>query len=203
MFYSIRVMKKVLFIITHLGSGSFELFNSLIKVPSIDGFKMDISYRHPDDLKLLTKNIHKKNDASAIYMDELLYNHSLLSKKLAKFCNLIYLVREPKSTLNKIIADNPSYSLESAARYYCYRLRGILEYYRKVSVKCPFLKWENISEDKKSIESYLGLETSLEISSDEYVDHNLDYKILLNCQERYDHYLFQMRRIRNFLIETS
>ena len=84
MFYSIRVMQKVLFIITHLGSGSFELFNSLIKVPSIDGFKMDISYRHPDDLKLLTKNIHKKNDASAIYMDELLYNHSLLSKKLEK-----------------------------------------------------------------------------------------------------------------------
>jgi len=188
-------MQKVLFIISHLGSGSSQIFNSLIKVPFIDGFRMDISYSHPDDLEILTKNIHKKNDASAVYMDELLYNHSLLSKNLANFCNIIYLIREPKSTLNKIITENTSYSLESAARYYCYRLRGILEYYRKTSNKCPFLRWENVSEDKKLVENYLELELPLEVCPDEYIDKNLDYKILRYCQDRYDDYLFKMRRI--------
>jgi hypothetical protein len=126
-------MKKVLFLASHLYSGSSALYHALNANPRIQGFMNNKYNDYGSFLSIYTMTLqeHKCTTRAAIYMDELLFNPQLSVKTAYEFCKFIYVVRPPEQTLNLMISNNlianskskPSY----AVRYYTYRLRRICE----------------------------------------------------------------------------
>ena len=119
-------MKGVLFLASHLGSGSDHLFRTLASLPRIEGIRTGMSYDHYDKIESLVANPHKYNKSNAIWMDELLYNHSFTCKHLLPYLKFVFVLREPAGSLAQMVAEG--WSLEEASRYYRYRLVGLCEY---------------------------------------------------------------------------
>jgi hypothetical protein len=101
-------MKKIVFICSHLCSGSSALYDAMNENPRIHGFKQNSlnAYESPFNLVTLTNKTHKMNNASAIYMDELLKNYQFTSKESYSYCNFIYIVRSPEFTITGV-AETP------------------------------------------------------------------------------------------------
>ncbi len=114
-------MKRVLFIVSHLCSGSDVLFDSLDAHPRIQGFR-EGSYESRMSLLSLASREHKLGDASAVYMDELLFNSCLGSKDIYPECHYVFLLRDPKDALNEIVGVK-KYSPKCAFNHYVMRLR--------------------------------------------------------------------------------
>ena len=113
-------MKKVLFIMTHLGSGWEELAEVLNEHPNIMCFTTGYSYHHPKDLDFLTNRLHKKDNSAAIWADVLFHNKDFTCKALCKHCKFIYWNRP--SDLDPVI--------------YRYRFGGMAEYYSRTGGLC-------------------------------------------------------------------
>jgi len=180
-------MNKILFLMSHIGANSSHLYDILSQHPFIEGFRSDKVYDHPDALNLLLMNKHKNDTAAAVYMDELLHNYRLTCKPISKICKFVFLLGEPKASINRIVADG--YDLDAAVRYYCYRLRGMLEYYvRSKGVIC-----KPQESDPVKITDYLELTEPLK-----WKEPNNDFEDVVpysavkeceNCYDRYLHYL--------------
>lgn len=156
-------MKKILFVCSHLHSGSAALCNSLNSHPRIQGYNIAARspYINPLNLILLTEQRHKLDNRSAIYMDELLYNHNLSTKIAYKECKFVYLVREPEPVLNFLVTVDkmkPSFAL----RHYSYRLRRICEMAKRTP-GAVLLTWDDLVANRgiHLIEEYLGLKQPL------------------------------------------
>lgn len=181
---------------SHLESGSSDLFEILRSHPRIDGFRTGLSYDHIDKLFILTDNIHKRDNSAAIFMDELLYNTSFASRHLCPYGKFIYLVREAKPTLNLILKNHPTYTVETAARYYCYRLRGIYEYVLRTP-GAVFLTWDDLnSGNLEMVQQYLGLREPLRPTTlrREYEDL-APREVIDECQECYERYLYNLKHL--------
>lgn len=186
-------MRKVLFLISHLGSGSTDLFDTLQACPRIDGYRTENIYDHPDKLFLLTSSVHKRDNAAAIYMDELLYNHSLTFKPLCNFCKFVFFVREPRGSLNQLVSEK-IYNAERAARYYRYRLRGIYEYICRVRT-APVVTWDDLKAGNlKSVEEYLDMPLQIKAVKDTTLDV-VPSQYINECQDAYERYLMQARKV--------
>lgn len=182
---------------SHLGSGSADLLETLTQNPRVDAFRTGLCYDHPDKLAVLTNNIHKQDNKSAIYMDELLYNISFACKPLCKHCKFIHLVREAKPSLNFILERHPEYTIEAATRYYCFRLRGIYEYVLRTPGSV-FLTWDELQSGNKlkEIESYLGLKEPLKYKEPKSFDKDLaPQKYVAECQEAYEKYVYAIKHL--------
>jgi len=83
-------MKQVLCIMTHPDSDWEKLVKVLEEHPSIQCFPTDHGYHHPDDLKVLTDHIHKKNNSAAVWATVVLYNKDFTCRALSKSCKFIY-----------------------------------------------------------------------------------------------------------------
>jgi len=121
-------MRKILFLVSHLGSGSDLLYKSLNLHPRIQGFKSTGNnvYAHPLNMLSLINSRHKLHNSSAIFMDELLYNYCFQIKSAYQTCKFIYVVRDAEPTLNWLV-ENEKFKPIQAQRYYLYRLRRICE----------------------------------------------------------------------------
>lgn len=115
-------MKRVLFINTHLGSGSTNLTTALTRNRKVQNFKGYAPFNHPDDLKKLTDKRHKCDNSAAIYMHHLYNNSEWVRKPVRRVSKFIHLIREPRATLSEL-EGNPKDLLNG----YCLRLRGIYE----------------------------------------------------------------------------
>jgi len=152
-------MKKVLFVCSHLHSGSSALCDALNHHPRIQGYNLAVRspYVGPPNLLTLTEQHHKLDNRSAIYMDELLHNHHLSTKAAYKECKFIYIVREPAAVLNLLIGNEkmkPSF----AVRHYTYRLRRLCEMAKRTP-GAVLLTWDDLIENRgiSLIEDYLNL----------------------------------------------
>lgn len=191
-------MKKILFITSHLGSGSNNLFKILNNHPRIDGFRTGLCYDNIDKINILTNNIHKRENKSAIYMDELLYNTSFSCKFLCKYYKFIHVIKEALPTITEILATHPEYNLVTAANYYCFRLRGIYEYVLRTpgSVVVTGNDLENDLKIKQ-IEEYLNLKEPIvykkEVkTSNTFLDND---SIIIKCQESYEKYVYALNHL--------
>lgn len=177
---------------SHLGSGSSDLFDILQSHPRIDGFRTGMSYDHVDKLIALTQNIHKRDNASAIFMDELLFNTSFASRHIHQYCKFVYLVREPKASLSLIHSQYPEYK-QTAERYYCYRLRGLYEYMRRTP-DAIFMLWEDLKMGHlEPIQEYLGLKEALTPLKLEDISTNV---VSPACQDCYERYVYHFRQLK-------
>lgn len=181
-------MKKALFLCGHIGSGSSQLFDKLKQYPCIEGYKSEWDYDHPDRVTTLLSLPHKKNDASAIFMDELLYNHKLSFKSLCKSCLFVFVISDPKTALPWIAQELP---VESTARHYRYRVRGLYEYALRVP-NSPVVTGEDLEVGKTTaIEDYLKIEPLGRI---ELPKIEQEVPGLQECQECYERYLYYLKQ---------
>jgi hypothetical protein len=191
-------MKKVAFIVSHLGSGSNYLVNILNNNPRCMIFNSNSMYEHPDSLSWLFKNHKLKGFSGAIYGDHLLYNHSFSCKKLYDYCKFIYLIRPARQSLNEIY-HTTEYSKKNIVNYYRYRLRRICEMAKKTK-NSILLTYDELISNKNFgiIEDYLGLihplvdqefDGEVDFSSKENVFEEETVRSTEDCYEKYFYYL--------------
>lgn len=142
-------------------SGASYLYESLDRNPRVQGFRSDRPYTSMLDVLDLTNRKHKLNNAAAVYMDELLYNHWLQTKDAYKYCQFIYVVRRPEPVLNELVSRR-LYTPLWATRYYCYRLQRICEMAKRTP-GAVLLTWDDLATGRglPLVEDYLGLKTPL------------------------------------------
>ena len=185
-------MKKVAFVVSHLGSGSEELVRILNENPRVIIHNTDRSYTHPSDFDWLFDQEHKLDNAAAIYGHCLLHNWSFASKALYEICQFIYLIRPAKPSLNIIQAKN--YTPHTACRYYCFRLRRICEM-AKQTPGAVFLTWQDLADGRGQalIENYLNLKDPLSRGSFSEPIDEMPPELVEKTQDSYERYYYYLR----------
>jgi len=195
-------MKKIVFICSHLCSGSSALYDAMNENPRIHGFKQNSlnAYESPFSLVTLTNKTHKMNNASAIYMDELLKNYQFTSKESYSYCNFIYIVRSPEFTITQIINQYKS-DPEYAARYYTFRLRRLCEMAQKTN-NSILLTYDQLVEGNgiELINDVLGLKTPIQFNPNslEKYKKNFNTELLgsnlrLKIHDSFERYLYFLK----------
>lgn len=183
-------MKKVLFLVSHVGSGSDALYALLNSEQRIMGFDKNNIYESPLQLLGLTEKKHKLNNSSRIYMDHLVYNYQY-SLKPNDSVQFIFLVREPEGTIDYLV-NRKIYKKHDAKRYYLFRIRRICELLKR-NPNSIFLTYSNLREGKglDLISEYLGLKTTLKFTNEFSVPSGkntlqlTDYENLSKAYEKY------------------
>lgn len=119
-------MKNFLFVMTHPGSGWQALSDTLNQLPHVEVFNTGFDYHHPDDLRMLTRNVHKRDNSVAVWGDILLHNQNFTCEALCDCCQFIYW----SAPFDPNHPEWKPYGVY-ASTYYQYRLAGLVEYHRK------------------------------------------------------------------------
>lgn len=195
-------MKKILFLCSHPYSGSSALYEALNHHPKIQGFKSNYfnSYKDAESLLAFNNNPHKMSNRSAIYMDELLSNRSFYAKEAYAKCKFVYIIREPESAINFLIASEKKKPI-FATRQYTFRLRRLCEMAKRTP-GAILLTWNNLVDSKgmSLIQEYLNIKEPIEWDSallNPYIRNfstNLIGIDLLNeAQDAYEKYLYFLK----------
>ena len=191
-------MKKVAFIVSHLGSGSFELINILNKNSRCNFFNSNSQYSHPDDVRWMFNYAKLSNYSGSIFGDHLLYNSSFSCKSLYNYCKFIYIVRSPRFALNEIYNNK---KVKNFLLYYKFRLRRICEM-AKNTPNFLFFTWEDLANQSAFpiLEKFLNLKEPLQKDDDLFkieTESNINESIISDaedCYERYYYYLNNLKR---------
>lgn len=193
-------MKKVCFVVSHLGSGSSDFVDILNSNPRCQIQSSLVKYSSPEDLVWLFSSQHKCRDSSAIYGDHLLFNTSLSCKNLYDRCKFIYVVRPARASLNEI-STMKEYGLEGrfSVRHYSFRLRRMCEMARKTK-NALFLVWDDLASGKAfpSVEEYLGLKTQLVAEHHHFnagMKDDFDERLISEAQDAYERYYYYFVRL--------
>lgn len=194
-------MKKVAFIVSHLGAGSEYLIDILNENPRCTIFRTNNKYEHPDDLNWMFKFHKLKNYSGSVYGDNLLYNHSFSCKNLYKYCKFIYLIRPARQTLNEIYRTTSKYSKESIVSYYRFRLRRICEM-AKQTKDAVLITYDDLISGKSFsiIEEYLNLIEPLKhINPGSFdlsvMEDKFGQKVVSNTQDCYEKYFYYLNNL--------
>jgi hypothetical protein len=199
-FKKVKRVKKVCFIVSHLGSGSSDLIDILNENPRCEIHNSPVRYCNPQDLEWLFSTPHKCRDSSAIYGDHLLFNASFSCKNLYDHCFFIYVIRPARASLNEIFTmKQHNLSGSFAARYYSFRLRRIYEMARKTS-NALFLTWDDLATGKafSSIEQHLGLKVQLKAKHYHFnagFSDIFDERLISECQDAYERYYYYLSKL--------
>lgn len=168
--------KKYLFIISHMRSRSSVLSHILGSNPEIYGYKelqrsyenrkslMNMQIELMRDLKLSAKNSY--------FLDKILHNYNISDSVLNnKSLKIIFLLREPKPTIQSIInlginLDWDWYKVpEKVTDYYCERLENIEQLVNRLKGNYLFIESNDLVEDTDAtllkISNWLNLKEKL------------------------------------------
>lgn len=188
-------MKKVCFVVSHLGSGSGSLVTSLNSNPRCEIKESGARYDGAASVRWLFRLGHKCRDAGAVYGDHLLFNASLSNKRLYELFKFIFVIRPARHSLNEIMRFG--YKEQGASSYYRFRLRRMCEIAKK-SPGSLLLTWEDLARDSslRIIEEYLGLSEFLKpISLGEPPQEICSESVVESCQEAYDRYYYYLNKL--------
>lgn len=187
-------MKKVCFVVSHIGSGSGELVEVLNRNPRCEIHTTRVQYSSPESLNWMFARGHKMRNSSAVYGDHLLFNMSLSCRKLYEFCKFIYVIRPARHSLAEIMSEE--YGEEEAARYYTFRLRRISEMARRTP-GAILATWDDLArgEITKKIESYLGLNVPLEPMNLSSTNADVRESLVERCQDSYERYHYFLKNL--------
>ena len=188
-------MKNVVFLTSHLGSGSETLIHLLNRNPRLQIETISANYTHPLDLESLTGMPHKNETTAAYWGDHLVFNFQLGHKALYGLCKFLYMVRPARPSLNEIVAQG--YPHLGAVRYYCFRLRRMWDMLRKTPNAILFTHDEAVSgKIFPEIEEYLGLNKPIETDPalfQEETEDAMPLDLVQEAQDSYEKYLYLMR----------
>ncbi len=195
-------MKNIVFIVSHLGSGSQILSSGMNKNSRIQVFKTNKVYYHPLSLENLTLSPHKLRNSAAIYLDELLFNFSLCCNNIYEICKFIYLIREPHSTLSNISSYYTYYTPHYAYNYYRHRLRRIYEMAKKTP-GAILLTWEDVLSRRglSLIENYLKLKEPIQPIYEISTKQSADIDLIKSAEITYEKYLYKMKQLKLLTVE--
>jgi hypothetical protein len=179
--YQIRLRKspyRIIFILSHMRSGSSLLAHILNSNPEIIGYgETHINYTSKLDFKHLMFKVYwqlKELDMSHQYiLDKILHDHKILEETLLTSENLytIFLIREPKRTLASILDLKPHWTEETALSYYIQRLSTLERYAKIINSKerSLWLDYDQLLESSnsvfKTLKNFLGTKAGF---SEEY-----------------------------------
>jgi hypothetical protein len=168
-------MKRVLFILSHHCSGSDQLYNALDQNPKIQGFRSGNVYENRQSLVQLTDRNHKLDNASAIYMDELLENFQIEQKIIYQEPRLIFFIKQPGLALKEMVLDH-KVDLNAARKYYSFRL-GRLEHIARRAKNGVLLTYEDFRSGLGGdlIENYLRLKDPLMLKEQPENEYEFGY----------------------------
>ena len=186
-------MKQVLFINTHIGSGSDYLYQSLDDYSRIQGYSGNFIYENAESLLNLTLLPHKCRNNGAIYLDRILYNHTIKSRDVYKIPDHIFMVREPEGTLGEI---GDLMGWDSAARYYRLRLRRLVSI-AKSARHGIFIDYRELQEGSgwNRISDHLQLKS---FSIPKIVELNkvdVPYALIVECRNTYEWCTYAMKSL--------
>lgn len=191
-------MKKIVFVCSHLQSGSAALCAVMNLHPRIQLYETS-TYHSSMDLIALTKQSHKINNRSAIYLNELLFNYELCTKSAYTNCKFIYLIRSPEIVLGNLI-EKQEMKLSCAVRYYTYRLRRLCEMAKRTP-GAVLLTWDDLNSNRgiNLIDEYLELKQPLIYDSvflEQFKEENsvkIKLEIKNSAEETYQKYLYWLK----------
>jgi len=188
-------LKKVCFVVSHLGSGSGSLVSALNANPRCEIRDSGARYDGASGIRWLFRMGHKCRDASAVYGDHLLFNASISSKRLYGMFQNIFVIRPARHSLNEIVLRG--YNEKGASSYYRFRLRRICEMARR-SPESLLLTWDDLARDSsmRIIEEYLGLSAPLETPRTGVpARDSCSEAVVDECQQAYDRYYYYLKSL--------
>lgn len=195
-------MKKIVFLCSHLYSGSGMVYDAMNLHPKIQGYK-NIStnrYMSPVDLLTLTNYNHKIKNRSAIYMDEILYNYQISSKDIYRYCKFIYLVRRPIVPISFNISLDKK-KINYAILYYKFRLRRLCEMAKRTP-GAILLTYDQLIDGKGMdlISEYLDLPQPIDFDNSVLTSLNRGFgtdllgpNLRLEVENTYEKYLYFLK----------
>src|SRR5581483_5279814 len=133
-------MKRIILVVSHLGAGGTSLCYSLAQSRTVEWVQDGIIYDDPIEAVesiLVTK--HKYSNIVGLYVNEVLYNYQISHKKIYETCEIVYLIREPRTSIRVMKPKDAEFALD----YYIFRLRRIYEM-AKQTKGAVFLRWEDL-----------------------------------------------------------
>lgn len=189
-------MKKVTFLVTHLGSGSGCLTRCLGENPRVQCYQSGLMYTSPYPVQVLTSYEHKCRNSAAIWLDEHVYNYSFCCKELYERCKFIYLIREARGSLEELTGVH-LYEAQAAMRHYCYRLRRIAEMARRTR-GAVLLTHDDLEAGKGAdlIEELLNLKEPLRLVPPKTArSMTVSTTVVDTAQRCYERYLYKLRQM--------
>jgi hypothetical protein len=192
-------MKRVCFVVSHLGSGSSDLVEVLNGNPRCEIYDSGTQYDNPAAMEWMFNKGHKCRDSSAVYGDHLLFNTSMSHKSFYGFCKFIYVIRPARASLNEIVALR-KYTQENAAKYYRFRLRRMCEMAKR-SPDSVLLTWDDLAKGTAFpiIEDYLGLPKQLRTEFKHFSSEMSDVfkeNLIEECQDAYERYYYYLDKLK-------
>jgi hypothetical protein len=142
-------MKKLLFLMTHLGSKWEDLAMILKTSLKIDDSRSDCVFYHLDDLRKINEKPHKNDNANAIWLVPILHNiqiNRMMILALRNAHKFIFFANH--MNLEEIMKNG--YTRQNAEAYFHSRLNGMNSYHKLI----PNAPWINYY-DAEVIEDYL------------------------------------------------
>lgn len=161
--------QKYIMVISHMRSYSSLLCHILGSNPDISGYaESNLSYKKFDDIIYLHESIKAmtdKDSLSTYILDKLLHNYWQLPDEMLKSnrFRFIFLLREPKDTLQSIIYMTNGFSavvddkgkVEVAVNYYLSRLSEMMNMARRCHASVMFIKSEEILRKTDAVLNHL------------------------------------------------
>lgn len=133
------MVKKTLFIMTHLGSKWELLTRYLEQDARFQVFQTGASYAHPEDVQhFLTNQPHRKNNAAAVWVDVIFHNKDFTMKSLCKYYKFIFWSCPLENCDEELHREFGARSVD----YWNYRMDGLRIYHQKV----PESLWNPVLE---------------------------------------------------------
>ena len=188
-------MNKILLIVSHLESGSESLVQNLDSGVRLQRLNFNL-YSNLDCLSFKRPNTEYRKRPK-VYFDHILYNHEFSCKELFKYLNFVYVVGDPKKSLDSIV-HNKIYDERTACNYYCFRVRRIYEMIKK-SNGCLVFFDEDLQNDEtyNKIHQMIGIKDKIKIKNktqdkkEIYIDRN----IMSEAESFYEKYRYKIKSL--------
>jgi hypothetical protein len=188
-------MNKILLIVSHLESGSESLVQNLDSGVRLQRLNFNL-YSNLDCLSFKRPNTEYRKRPK-VYFDHILYNHEFSCKELFKYLSFVYVIGDPKKSLDSIVHNN-IYDERTACNYYCFRIRRIYEMIKK-SGDCLVFFDEDLQNDEtyNKIHRMLGIKDKIKIKNktqdkkEIYIDRN----IMNEAESFYEKYRYKIKSL--------
>ena len=188
-------MNKILLIVSHLESGSDSLVQNLDSGVRLQRLNFNL-YSNLDCLSFKRLNTQYRKRPE-IYLDHILYNHEFSCKELFKYLNFVYVIGDPKKSLDNIVR-NKTYDERTACNYYCFRVRRIYEMIKKSS-DCLVFFDEDLQNDEtyNKIHQMLGIKDKIKIKNNtqDKKEIYIDRSIMSEAESFYEKYRYKIKSL--------
>jgi hypothetical protein len=133
-------MKRIMFLMTHLGSGWEQYAETLTADVNIDLVKVDpasnpFMIHHLDQLHWITDVPHKKDNSESIWLYPVFHNMQMTRQTFVSLLGhhrFAFYAGSPADSIDKIVKTH-RYTPANAAAYYSYRLQGMYLYWKRTN----------------------------------------------------------------------